>query len=498
MNKTIEVAAVLLIVLLAFFFRYWHLTSIGWVTEETTFLLGMQTENSSPFHFSDADYYHNLALDYLNGKGLNLPFPPPFTLFFLIAAYKALGVNFFLVKVVYAVVSSLSLIPTYLIARLGFGKAEGVLTIVLCALSFNLIFITGGLNIENIYLFTLSFALLFYTLIYSKPPDTRFFPPLSLLFGFFSAIAALTRSEFVLIFATLIFCIALRKGVPLSFNLRIAVFSLLGFSLTLFPWGYRNYQYMKNFNLLYPETGLPLLVPTSLNGPLNFFQGHNPKANGTYTPEFLGSMSGGSFKSVDFSNKDHLSYMVDGYKLGLDYIFENPKKELSLVPVKLGIFFRGLSNGFFLNNFPVGLSGGPETMADSFVPSSKAVIPIGLVLFFSGWVGATRLKGAPAIKYLPVLLLGTVLLINLAFYGLSRLVYPMLPYYFMMVAVGVVYLMKKTVLYEKVRPVHILALLIGVFLIGSYQAKGFVVLREKTGSKNYTLEVHEVIKKGVL
>lgn len=475
-----EIALVAFIILAAFFLRYWHITSTGWVTADESFYLGMQTKNSSVFHFSDADFYEKLVDGYLENKTFDIPFAPPFTQFLLIAGYSLFGKNYFALKIVYALIGSLSLVSIYITARELFGKETAILTITLCAASFTLIFITGGLNIENVYLFTVSLAAALFVLLYRERGAAQARPFLfSFVFGFSAGAAALTRSEFTLVLAVMLLFIVLKKGWDARKKARVVLFTLLGCAVLLGPWTIRNYVYMKDFNARYPAANLPQFVPMSLNGPFNFAEGHHPAANGSYSPAFAGKLKGGYHVVLRPDNPRQLAYVRDGYRMGWEYIKNNPARELKLVPVKVKIFLDGFANGFMLNNFPAGLKGKSESMADSFVPDSSAPLVAGLFLFFIGCYAIVMRREAGAIRYFPLVPLGAVLLVTLVFYGLSRLAYPVLPYYYMVISAGSVYIAQRWRLIERLPKNFAFSIIALIILVGFIQSRSLTVLYKK-------------------
>ncbi len=474
-----EIALVVFIVLAAFLFRYWHITSTGWVTDEKTFYLGMLHKNSSVFHFSDADTYDRLAQGFINKGSLDLPFNPPFTTFFLIAVYTVFGKNFFAAKVVYALLGSVSLALIYVTARLLFGRPAAAAAAILCAASFTLISITGGLNIENIYLFTLSLSVCLFALLYTQTGAAGRRPHLfSFLFGISAGLAALSRSEFALILAAMFLFGFFNKGWSAKQKAVIAVTAMAGVLLVLTPWSARNYAYMKDFNARHPAANLPLFVPLSMNGPFNFVEGHNPMANGTYAPRFVGELEEGYRVVMNPNDERHLAYLRDGYAIGWEYIKNNPAREMELLPVKLNVFLDGFANGFMLKNFPAGLSGGSRSMADSFVPDSKAALYAGIILFAVGFAVLVVRGGSP-IRFLPSVVIGAVLFVTVAYYGLSRLAYPVLPYYYMIVSVGGVFIAERFFMMKRTPKWFAPSIVALLVIAGFLQSLSLTVLRRE-------------------
>lgn len=484
-----ETLFVILVALFSFVMRYLHISSTGWVVDDVTRHLGMRHEAGSVFHLSDADFFVFLARNFLEGKGTNIPFVPPFTAWTLVFFIRIFGFDYFSIKIMYAMLGALSVPAVYLTARILYGRGVAVVTSILCSTSFALIFISGGLNIENVYFFTLSIAVALYVILMKEPAFVRINQlVISFLFGVASASACLTRSEYILVLFIFFLFGLLRRGWSPAKKGVVALTAIAGFLLIVAPWVGRNYSFMTELNASYKNASLPVFVPTALNGPLNFLEGHHANADGTYSPvvEYNGyslELKDGYIASLDPTDERHLAMIRDGYRLGLKYIAENPAKELKLIPFKTAVFLNGLSNGFFLNNFPAGLTGRVPNMADSFIPDAKWSLYVTLPLFlFGGWL-LFRQKGEGEtifLRWLPIFIIGIVFFVAISFYALCRMSYPILPYYFMVVSLGVAGLgekLRNTITFSWK---YAFVLLFAVSSIGLYGASGRIVV-EKSG-----------------
>ena len=493
-NDAVSVRAeflfVILVTIVSFVLRYLHLSSTGWVVNDVTRHLGMRMEAGSIFHFSDADFFVLLAHDYLAGKGTNIPFVPPFTAWVLIVYFKLFGGGYFGAKIMYAILGALSVPSTYLTARFLFGKVVAVITSLFCATSFTLIYISGGLNIENIYLFTLSLAVALFVLVMKEAGFAkRNLLLVSFLFGLASASASLTRSEYILVLLVFFIFGLLRRGWSVGKKSSVALSAFAGFLLIISPWAARNYLFMKEFNATHQNASLPVFVPTALNGPFNFLEGHHQNANGTYSPVVVGEtfsldLMGDYIANLDPDNERHLEMIRNGYSLGFKYIAENPVKELKLIPFKTGVFINGLSNGFLLKNFPLGFAGRVPNMADSFIPDSKWNLYIMLPLFFFGFYRLIKTKKGGSdtdfLRWLPVIIIGIVFFVAVSFYALCRMSYPILPYYFMVVSLGISGFAERFSNPKIFNWKNVFVLLFAVILIGILQSSSRVFL-EKSG-----------------
>ncbi len=485
-----EIACLLSIIILSFLYRYWHLGSLGWEEAGKSSILGMRFFSGSVLHFSDADYYALIADDFLSGKGMNIPFPPPFTIWALIAFQSLFGHDIFILKICYAVIGSLSILFIYLTARELLDKKTALITAFLCSVSFTLIFITGGLNTENIYLFTSSLSTFCFIFLYrERSIAARHYIIFSFFFGCTAAIAVLSRSEFLLaVFIFFMFGLFKKEWVPAR-KIKIFTAAFLGFILLITPWTVRNYFFMKELNKAYPQANLPTFVPVALNGPFNFLEGHHQKATGTYAPYFSERLEDGAVLNLTPDNGSHLAMVRDGYRLGWKHIKENLPMELSLLPKKAGIFLNGFSNGFFLNNFPAGLEGEIPNKADSFVPKNKVALSLALLLFLYGFYQLTKMKDKGAIRYLPLLLLLIPFFVSIIFYALSRMVYPFLPFFYMVLSTGVVALLKGVGPEKKSAGKACILVVIVLILFGFLSSREFTLLEKKRSGQLGRFEI---------
>ncbi len=434
-----EAAFVALVTLGAFLMRYWHLASFGWMADGKMLLAGMRTTTYSLLHFSDADVYGRLARDLLEGRGIGMPFTPPGITFLLAAIYKLFGYDFFTAKTVYAAMGALAVPALYFTGRELLGRTAARTGIILCAASFTLIFIAGGLNTEDVYLFVMAWAVALFTALYREKYFAAAWPAAAAFtFGIVAGAALLTRSEFALVLLGFLALGVARPGWPLVKKMRIAAATAAGIALLVLPWTARNYFYLTEFNKQLAEVKLPVIVPVAMNGPFNFLEGHNPRANGTYSPAVTQSqLEYGYFVNLDYHNPDHLRMVRDGYAIGWRYLLEHPAHELALLPVKLSVFINGFANGVLPSNLPFGLTGTVESAADSFVSGSNLALWAGMPLAFIGVFTLWRRREAGYERWIIVLPLAATFATIMIFYGLSRMVFPALPFYYLLMAAGI-------------------------------------------------------------
>jgi hypothetical protein len=197
-----------------------------------------------------------------------------------------------------------------------------------------------------------------------------------------------------------------------------------------------------------PITAHPFVT---VYGGLNFYLANNAKATGGFTRAALDSpppLTGGPSRYPGFlinglpppelslSYPPHLEALNHGYRLGWDWISEHPGDFLSLVPVKLKIFWSGVAQGFTGYNLPLGMSG-KRGIVDMVVPAASHGVTAwrwgGLALLLLGlWAG----RGDAAL--VPWLLLAaTKVITTVGFYGYAREGVVLIPVYALLLGLWV-------------------------------------------------------------
>lgn len=172
----------------------------------------------------------------------------------------------------------------------------------------------------------------------------------------------------------------------------------------------------------------------SIYGPLNFRLANNSDATGGFTrapleaaPPLEGGLSaypgflvaGLPPPDLSLTYLPHLEIVNHGYRLGLDWIVENPEEYLTLAARKLANFWSGATLGLTGYNLPLGLSG-VRRPVDLVVPEGGAGVAFwrwtGLIVLLAGvWVGRREEALVPWL-----LLLVTKTAVTLAFFGYAR------------------------------------------------------------------------------
>jgi len=207
--------------------------------------LAVHTAEEYVFHPLGSDTYH-----------------PPGYYYFLAAVYGLFGHSYLTVRLVQALLDTLTCLLVYLIAENTFGAAAGFLAGSFVALYPPLIFYTGVLLTETLTTCLLAAAVWLLLHIASQPPGrSRMSLALGgLLFG----LASITRSIFLIsVPFVLIWITVLAQGWQgWSSSARRALWFLVPIALVIAPVTLRNWQIHGRF------------VPISTNGGVNFFLAH--------------------------------------------------------------------------------------------------------------------------------------------------------------------------------------------------------------------------------
>ncbi len=266
-----------------------------------------------------ARHYNNIAVNLSAGKGYTegdnfgdseramswSPFYPFLLAFF----YKIFGHNYPAIWIFQAIISALSCVLIYFIAKKAFGQKVARYSAIISAFCFNFILYAAMLLTETIYIF---FVLIFFLLLF----DTAKFSLLIkyAILGVLAGIAMLTRPIFV-VFAIFLFFRGLKKRF-----LREALIFVTCIFLVISPWAIRNYIIYKRFIFL------------SVSGPQTFWIGNYSKATGKeipYPQEILDNPVG--LSPVELYSQ--------GYAKGLEFIVQNPWQAFRLTLKKASLFF---------------------------------------------------------------------------------------------------------------------------------------------------------------
>ncbi|MCG8455588.1 MAG: glycosyltransferase family 39 protein [Holophagales bacterium] len=167
----------------------------------------------------------------------------------------------------------------------------------------------------------------------------------------------------------------------------------VGFLLVLAPWTVRNHIRMSQLQERMGDQlaePLPTFVPITIYGPLNLALANRDGADGSFSPEAITGVTGGA--SLDFRRPDHLRHVLHGDEMAWRWISENPWAFAHLVWRKWGLYLGAFDLGFGQTNWPGGLDG-VRRPVDIFVPDSPLARWPWLVLTAVGGVLCLWLPG---------------------------------------------------------------------------------------------------------
>lgn len=217
---------------------------------------------------SDELEYDRLAMNLAESKGyinstdgLPTALRPPAYPAMLALIYKIFGHNYFLVRIIQAVISALTVCLLYLIAGKIFNRITAAFTGIFSSFYMTFVVSAGLLYTETVFTFLL--VLITYLLIIKDEPGIGRFCAI----GFLCGLLALTRSAGLAVPFLAIFYAAVKTkklNLPVKKLVLAGTLLLLCFSTVVLPWTVRNYTAFGKF------------VPVSTNAGLNMYQAIRP------------------------------------------------------------------------------------------------------------------------------------------------------------------------------------------------------------------------------
>jgi tetratricopeptide (TPR) repeat protein len=356
----------------------------------------------------DSIYYHNWALSIIQGNwiGHEVFFLGPFYAYFLAIIYKIFGTNIIVVQSIQTVLSSFGVVFLYLIVRRLTNNRNAIIASIIYIFSGNLIFFTGALLYVEVNIFlSLLLSYLLITLIDNFSRKLLIFA--AIIFG----LLVIIRPEFLLMLVLIIpyFIIKIKPKPILQYVLFTFVTIVV---LAVIPL--RNYFVAKDF------------VPFTGHSGINFYYGNNPYTDGTWRVVYPLTRSADiSIETFNKSSQTINGQMVKAsvasnywLKKGLDFIKENPSRYIKLLGRKFQLFVSAyeIPNNYYFN----------QTRDDSIVLkicffSFGLILPaafLGFILSLKQWKDL----------YLLYSFIFVYIISALAFYVLSRLRAPVMPF----------------------------------------------------------------------
>lgn len=302
-------------------------------------------EESKRVPGADAKDFDNIAVNIISGHGFSrvvegekIPtsFRPPVFPWFLAIVYTFFGHNYIAVKIVQAVLGSLTCILIFFIATTIYDKKTALIASIIMAVykpfisGFNYYGGPAILYSEYFYIFILGLTILM-VLRFIKEQNKVY----AVMAGIFMGLAVLTRFEFILYPIFLFPYLFLMSHFSIKKFIRKYLLMYLFIGLTLMPWVTRNY-------IVHGRT-----VLLSTLGGYIFWMGNNYLANGsssgTYTENYLELMK--ETESMNEYERDRIFF-----KDGIRELKTNPKRIPKLFIKKILILWAPFENGFGMFN----------------------------------------------------------------------------------------------------------------------------------------------------
>jgi 4-amino-4-deoxy-L-arabinose transferase-like glycosyltransferase len=326
--------------------------------------------------FNDMLFYHSTAKALAEGLGFisldqnpTARWPPAFP-FLLSLVYRAFGSDHANAELMNAMLGAATVPLAYYAARRAFDRRTGLLAAGALAVMPGQILYAESILAEPLYTFVLVGILAMLVGL----PDRRLS---AAAIGLAIGVAALTRGEGLLLLA--LPPVVWWGAMPRRELLLRTGLAALAAVLAIAPWTVRNAFVVDAF------------VPVSTNSAQTFWAGHNPTANGgaTYARGEI---------YAELQDLPPERFEVEQARLlrreALEYMFENPLRELTLIPRKLLYLSigdsRAIQTGATLSERAS--QGAPVTggITPVIVPTSNAAVLLGVVADVA-WFGLLAL-----------------------------------------------------------------------------------------------------------
>jgi len=230
----------------------WGLACAIWFNQSadlTWFSMEPAAPNYQSYPFSDALVYDHAARGYLIGKPISSDFwIKPLYSFFLTTLHALAGENYtFLISLQVIFLAAIPVLAYLLVTSLGSRPAGLVMALLLILREDNALMLSNVIQVSHVKLllsdvFAMGLMVLLLWAFFhwvEKPGERRVMP---VMLGGVLSLLVLTRGHPILLLPFLL-CVVYLVPVP-RFRLRweAVVLTLSGFSITLLPWLWRNYE----------------------------------------------------------------------------------------------------------------------------------------------------------------------------------------------------------------------------------------------------------------
>ncbi|HHT9138099.1 MAG TPA: ArnT family glycosyltransferase, partial [Candidatus Wunengus sp. YC60] len=256
---------------------------------------------------SDAQDYHQLALNLLYTGTYQSIHRSPLFPFFIAILYKLFGANYFIVRLVLSLLSSFTCLFIYKTTKGLFNEQIALIAMFISAIYWMLFYPCGFLLTETLCTFFLTGAVFFLTKS-SRIPHIRYF----IFSGIYLGLAALTRAFMLPFFLFLPFW----AYVSFKNNRKLALkaFIVLAFtmSLVISPWTIRNYLVFHKF------------IPITSGGGGVFAGANNPDVLKYFKGGWIRPEKTSIFKEGEINWDKPIEADSVCWKRGISFIVKNP------------------------------------------------------------------------------------------------------------------------------------------------------------------------------
>ena len=378
--------------------------------------------------YAESQWYFDKAFDIANGQGYlydlvsrkpTAAWPIGYPMF-LALLFRLFGPSILIAKLANAALGVLIVYMTYLLAQYIFDHTVAVLSALWIAILPGIIVYSSLVCSDILFMALVMCVLLLMLKEETKAPlGNKQTTLLALVTGLINGLMILTRSTGLALLPLWIGIrwLNFRRRYGSSWQWVLAI--VFGTCLVVLPWTLRNYFYFHK------------LVPVSTNGGVNFWMGNNSLAYGGYV--FPRNMEQNPLLSL-IGNEIALD--ETGYKLGLEFIRENPERALRLLPAKVFYLYNSNDAGLEWNIRSAAFHNQHGTGIRAYVLTNLVYTVLILFALFGLLILLFSSKRYRPLIWIGVIFGGYWTLVHLPFFGLDRFSLPVLPILTMYAAFG--------------------------------------------------------------
>lgn len=293
----------------------------------------------------DATEYDSAAVDLIKGRGFSAdginPAPGYIKqgyVLFLAFIYKIFGRSIFAVKIIQAILISLSCIITYKIGRELFNERTGFFSALATALHPAFLAISSHIITEALFTFLLA-ASIFYLVMAMKSRSLKSY----LLSGIFLGLSTQVRLTSVFFPCFILVGLLLFYKEKL-YALKVSVLILLAVITISTPWAIRNYVLFGHFNLVTAYGGAVLWIGSYTKGQAHQDNSELKKAMTQIDRQLKKHYSQKVINDGEFAMERQRAY----FNLAIENIKKDPLGYIALFPKKISRLWIGSYSGFFM------------------------------------------------------------------------------------------------------------------------------------------------------